>query len=138
MTTDTGVEVTVKTTITCTHPDAVTLHVDFQSGDIGHTQGTTLRFAGGQVLLAQYRPGTSHWSRALEAARELVQAVYEWCVTDKLAIRTIGDMQLIASELIRDSAYNRPWDGYILAPLEGEEDRLAPWAVDLRERDARK
>jgi hypothetical protein len=54
---------------------------EFESHDIGCTQGTTITIAdpnssGDMVVVARYRPHTRHWDRALEIAEQvLVQAV---------------------------------------------------------------
>jgi hypothetical protein len=53
----------------------VTLTFEFESRDIGATQGTTLWY--GSMKLAQYRPGTRHWSSALETAVEILKATAE-------------------------------------------------------------
>ncbi|MEV7770511.1 hypothetical protein [Kitasatospora sp. NPDC086791] len=61
--------------------DRGTLAFDFESHDIGCTQGTTLTIAdpnghGIAVVIARYRPHTRYWSTALEIAEQvLVKAV---------------------------------------------------------------
>lgn len=48
---------------------------DFQSRDIGCTQGTTISHEG--RVVAHYQPGTRHWDRALETAEQLLAAAFE-------------------------------------------------------------
>lgn len=53
------------------YPGLPPILIDFQSEDIGATQGTTLRMDG--QIIAQFRPGTRHWGSAMDSALELVQ-----------------------------------------------------------------
>lgn len=47
----------------------------FASRDIGCTQGTTLCYNG--LVIAQYRPGTRYWDRALEIAQDVLKKTFE-------------------------------------------------------------
>lgn len=47
-----------------------TITFEFDSRDIGFTQGTTIRCQG--QTIAQYRPGTRHWTTALDTAEQLL------------------------------------------------------------------
>lgn len=51
-------------------PHLAPLWFEFESRDIGATQGTTIRYEG--TLVGHFRPGTRYWSRALDVAVEVL------------------------------------------------------------------
>lgn len=62
----------IRHTIELHYTEGEYVTIDFDSHDIGCTQGTTLTLQGHAI--ARYRPGTRYWDRALETAEQLVAA----------------------------------------------------------------
>jgi hypothetical protein len=96
-------EATVKHVITVKHPHQAALSFEFESHDIGCTQGSTLRFGG--EIIARYRPGTKHWSSALNIAVEILKATVEAALSRRMEI---ADAATVAVE---EHQYATLWDG---------------------------
>lgn len=72
-----GVTATVRHTIVVTGGALLTsIDVEFESRDIGCTQGTTLRIPANALTRLEetvhFRPGTRYWETALNVAREVL------------------------------------------------------------------
>lgn len=83
------------------------LPFDFDSRDIGMTQGTTIRY--GNEIIAQYRPGTGHWYRAVELAEKVLRTAVEYMVDrgDSWAVENVRlalQLQLAGEDILF-------WDG---------------------------
>jgi hypothetical protein len=96
-------EVAVRHVITVKHPHQAALSFEFESHDIGLTQGSTLRFGG--KAIATYRPGTKHWQHALDIAVEILKATVEIALTRRMEI------DAAAKVAVEEHRYASPWDG---------------------------
>lgn len=91
--------------------DALTapVAVEFASRDIGFTQGTTLGFNG--VVLAQYRPGTLHWDRALDIAQDIVKQAFERVWATEWWASSLTASLADALQAVMKEQNCLPWDG---------------------------
>lgn len=88
------------------------LTFEFKSHDIGMTQGTTLLYQG--EILAQYKPHTGHWDRALEIAEKVLRMTLEYVAATELTWDLKGFRKSISYQLVGENC--TPWDGEDLDP----------------------
>jgi hypothetical protein len=87
-------------------PDATPYVFEFDSRDIGMTQGTTITRRG--RIVARYRPGTRHWSTALEVAQKVLEKTFEKSGPDGPV--NMGVFTLLIEEVLRAEGC-MPWNG---------------------------
>ena len=85
------------------------VEIGFESQDIGATQGTTLTVLG--VIVAQYRPGTRYWDRALEIAVDLVRDAADAFPTGA-SVRRVEAWRDVIAHVLAASEYTL-WDGTV-------------------------
>lgn len=98
-------EAEVKHVITIKDPRlGTTLTFEFESHDIGLTQGTTLWY--GSMNLVQYRPATKHWRHALDTAVEILRATVDIGATEAKGI-----LREAAALAVERHQFAQPWNG---------------------------
>ena len=85
------------------------VEIGFESQDIGATQGTMLTLHG--ITVARYRPGTRHWSTALETAVDVVRDAADVFPTGASVRRAEAWRDAIAHVLAANGC--TPWDGTV-------------------------
>jgi hypothetical protein len=107
------IEITTTTSPTGYNQHPTVIAFDFESRDIGFTQGTTIRH--NHDVIAQYRPGTRHWDRALDIAEQNLAKAAEQLLTADGTWDAAGLPEALAKVLADDNC--SPWDG-----LDPQED----------------
>lgn len=110
----------VKHLITIKHRD-LQISFEFESYDIGCTQGTTLSL--GDTLLVQYRPGTSHWDRALEIAQEVLVRAVKIALDEEAGLSALS-LRRAAVKAVEQQQYARLWNGEEPEPLPVDWDEV--------------
>lgn len=87
-------------------PHALPVVFEFESRDIGYTQGTTIRYNG--VIIANYRPGTRYWDTAVEVATKVLAGAVDYAASD--GTWSISRFEEKLAELLKTEQCT-PWDG---------------------------
>jgi hypothetical protein len=79
----------------------------FQSRDVGFTQGTTISY--GETVVAQYKPGTRHWSTALDLAEQVLAKAMERVVSSVGGWHLDEFTEAVTAVLAEEKC--QPWGG---------------------------